>query len=81
MTSSFSSFQTRESQDAGRFLCDFLSYSSIVESKRSDPVKTKKVKTLFVHIPPIGEDLTTEQATEAIQAIVWFMACLDKSGL
>ena len=65
--------------DAGHYLCDFIFYCSLAESKRgitpqekfkerSTPTKTTPV--LFMHVPPVDQPLSTEQVTEAIQRIV-----------
>ncbi|OCH88885.1 peptidase C15 pyroglutamyl peptidase I-like protein [Obba rivulosa] len=75
------------SMDAGHYLCDFLFYCSLAEAKRlasrqekfkerSSPAKGMPV--LFMHVPPVGEPLITEEATEAIKKIVlWVCSRLN----
>ena len=70
----------RSSEDAGLYLCEYINYCALAESQRSKfeagaKPTSKKTKTLFVHVPPIGEVLSTEETTEGIklvvQAICW----------
>ncbi|RPD53517.1 peptidase C15, pyroglutamyl peptidase I-like protein [Lentinus tigrinus ALCF2SS1-6] len=71
--------QVYSSMDAGHYLCDFIFYCSLAESRRgilpqekfkerSTPPKTTPV--LFLHVPPVDQPLSTEQVTDAIQRIV-----------
>ncbi|TFK66235.1 peptidase C15, pyroglutamyl peptidase I-like protein [Pluteus cervinus] len=66
------------SNDAGRYLCDFIYYCSLAESKRTvdSGLNTKGTPTLFLHCPPIGEPLETKEVTEGIQRIVTWV-CKD----
>ncbi|KAF8444519.1 hypothetical protein L210DRAFT_3443730, partial [Boletus edulis BED1] len=61
------------SLDAGHYLCDFIYYCSLAESRRS-VAKTDKptTKVLFIHCPPVDQPLTTEEVTEAVKkSIIW----------
>jgi len=63
----------RLSNDAGRYLCDFIYYCSLAEQRRTDNkggIKSKNTKVLFLHCPPIDQPLSTEQVTECIQKLV-----------
>jgi len=54
------------SEDAGRFLCDFIYYTSLHEAvKRWGPGGLKRV--LFVHVPPDG---TLEEGIRVLTAII-----------
>ncbi|THV03361.1 peptidase C15, pyroglutamyl peptidase I-like protein [Dendrothele bispora CBS 962.96] len=52
--------------DAGQYLCDFIFYCSLAESKMAG----RNTPVLFIHCPPIGEPLSTEQVTEGLKSIV-----------
>ena len=65
--------------DAGHYLCDFIFYCSLAESKRgitpqekfkerSTPPRSTPV--LFMHCPPVDQPLSTEQVTDAIQRVI-----------
>ncbi|KAF5371289.1 hypothetical protein D9758_004247 [Tetrapyrgos nigripes] len=54
------------STDAGHYLCDFILYCSLAESKMAG----RNTPVLFIHCPPIGEPLSTEQVAEGIKSIV-----------
>jgi len=62
----------KSSDDAGLYLCEFINYCALAESTRpqasSEPGKRSNV--LFVHVPPIGEDLSTEITTEGIKLVI-----------
>jgi hypothetical protein len=64
--------QIYSSMDAGHYLCDFIYYCSLAEKKRSSKPYEKKRNTqvLFLHCPPVGLPLSTEEVTEAIKRIV-----------
>ncbi|KAG9316535.1 hypothetical protein JVU11DRAFT_2585 [Chiua virens] len=65
--------QVYSSLDAGHYLCDFIYYCSLAESRRFTP-KTDKpfTKVLFIHCPPVDQPLSTEEVTEAIRkTIIW----------
>jgi hypothetical protein len=60
--------------DAGHYLADFMYYCSLAESRRHVKPYEKKRTTqvLFMHCPPVGRPLSTEDVTEAIKRIlVW----------
>ncbi|KAL0580324.1 hypothetical protein V5O48_001661 [Marasmius crinis-equi] len=64
--------QIYSSMDAGHYLCDFIYYCSLAESKRNGKPyeKDRNTQVLFVHVPPVGQPLTTEDCTEAIKRII-----------
>ncbi|KAK7035246.1 hypothetical protein VNI00_012013 [Paramarasmius palmivorus] len=64
--------QVYSSMDAGHYLCDFMYYCSLAESKRNGKPyeKDRNTQVLFVHVPPVGLPLTTEQCTEAVRRII-----------
>jgi hypothetical protein len=50
------------SDDAGRFLCEYIYYQSLfIDPKR----------TMFIHIPELDESFTVENLAEAIQLIIY----------
>ncbi|KAJ7506617.1 hypothetical protein B0H11DRAFT_1972069 [Mycena galericulata] len=54
------------SDDPGRFLCDFIYYCSLAESRlvgRNTPV-------LFIHCPPIGQKMNTAEVAEGVRRII-----------
>ena len=60
--------------DAGHYLADSMYYWSLAESRRNVKPYEKKRSTqvLFMHCPPVGQPLSTEDVTEAIKRItVW----------
>jgi hypothetical protein len=58
--------------DAGHYICDFIYYCSLAEAKRTATRKGKGSKVLFLHCPPVGQPLTSEEVAEAIRrVIVW----------
>ncbi|KAI6046213.1 hypothetical protein EDC04DRAFT_2558476 [Pisolithus marmoratus] len=66
--------QIYTSMDAGHYICDFLYYCSLAESKRSakNDKSTPASQVLFLHCPPVGLPLSTEEVTEAIRkSIMW----------
>ncbi|KAJ6562717.1 hypothetical protein DFH09DRAFT_1478707 [Mycena vulgaris] len=54
------------SNDPGRFGCDFLYYCSLAESK----IAGRGTPVLFVHIPPIGKVMSTEDVTAGLQRLI-----------
>ncbi|KDR69339.1 hypothetical protein GALMADRAFT_41112, partial [Galerina marginata CBS 339.88] len=64
--------QIYTSMDAGHYLCDFIYYCSLAEVKRSSKPyeKRRSTQVLFLHCPPVGQPLGTEEVTDAIQRIV-----------
>jgi pyroglutamyl-peptidase len=68
--------QIYSSMDAGHYLCDFIYYCSLAEAKRSSKTKPyekrRNTQVLFLHCPPVGQPVTTEEVTQVIkQIIVW----------
>ncbi|CAF1600664.1 unnamed protein product [Adineta ricciae] len=57
------------SDDAGRFLCEFIYYQSLfIDPKRS----------VFIHIPDSNENLTIQDMAKAIQLIIYeLLHCVD----
>jgi len=49
------------SSDAGRYLCEFIYYSSLCKSDG---------RTLFVHVPPVSKPYTQEQLGKALYCIL-----------
>ncbi|KAK1229173.1 hypothetical protein PQX77_007745 [Marasmius sp. AFHP31] len=69
--------QIYSSMDAGHYLCDFMYFCSLAESKRNGKPyeKDRNTQVLFVHVPPVGQPLSTEECTEAIKRIIhWVCA-------
>ncbi|PFH44975.1 hypothetical protein AMATHDRAFT_72087 [Amanita thiersii Skay4041] len=64
--------QIYTSMDAGHYLADYMYYCSLAESKRNvKPYeKRRSTQVLFMHCPPVGQPLTTEDVTEAIKRII-----------
>jgi pyroglutamyl-peptidase len=50
------------SNDAGRFLCEFIYYQSLFIDRK---------RTVFIHVPDLDKDLTVEKVARAIQMIVY----------
>ena len=71
--------------DAGHYLCDFIYFCSLAESKRTAKPyeKRRNTQVLFLHCPPVGQPLGTEEVTDAIKRIVvWIcgeMQLLDET--
>jgi len=61
--------------DAGHYLCDFIYYCSLAEVARTIKPYEEKRRTpqvLFLHCPPTGQPLSTEEVTDAItKIIIW----------
>jgi len=70
----------RLSDNAGRYLCDFIYYCSLAEQHRtnsgenSKEGKGKKTRVLFLHCPPVDEPLSTATVVEYIKLVV-SLAC------
>jgi len=67
----------RSSDDAGLYLCEFINYCALAESRRS--TSGKKTEVLFVHVPPDGETLTVAEDTKGLKGIVEYV-CWDIFG-
>lgn len=52
------------SKDAGRYLCDFIYYTSLHQSHG---------RSAFIHVPPLGKPYTAEQLGRSLQAIIGAM--------
>jgi pyroglutamyl-peptidase len=59
----------RVSDDAGRYLCDFIYYTSLVEFWRQE----KDMKVLFVHVPGDTDDAAIDRGRAVIVGLVWAM--------
>ncbi|CAK5267514.1 unnamed protein product, partial [Mycena citricolor] len=57
------------SNDAGRFLCDFIYYCSLAESQRAG----RKTPVLFIHCPPVDESLSTERVAGGLVRIISYI--------
>lgn len=60
----------RVSEDAGRYLCDFIYFSSLAEVER----KGEERRVLFLHVPVEADEVSVERGveitTELIRAVV-----------
>jgi hypothetical protein len=58
--------------DAGHYICDFIYYCSLAEVRRSTKPyeKRRHTQVLFLHCPPVGKPLSSEEVTDAIKRIV-----------
>ncbi|KAF9048310.1 peptidase C15, pyroglutamyl peptidase I-like protein [Hymenopellis radicata] len=56
----------RSSVDAGHYLCDFIYYCSLAESRLAG----KGTPVIFIHCPPIGQPLTTDQVAAGVRDII-----------
>ena len=72
------------SDDAGLFLCEYIYYASLAESKRADQQagnRSSRTKVLFMHCPPIGEHLSTAETTHIVREAALYLArSVDKQG-
>lgn len=67
------------STDAGLYLCEFINYCALAESRRHQrPSSDHSTEVLFVHCPPIGGDLSLEEITKGLCQIVEYVCW--KSG-
>ena len=59
----------RTSNDAGRFLCEFIYYQSLFIDRK---------RTVFIHIPDLDEQFTVTKLAETIQLIIYeLLRCVD----
>ncbi|KDN52405.1 hypothetical protein K437DRAFT_266597 [Tilletiaria anomala UBC 951] len=88
------------SADAGLFLCEYIFYASLAESKRAagqagcrhevaamdegpeglgrgEAWRRKRTKVLFVHCPPVGQYMSSEEVRAVLQEIAWWVAVHD----
>ncbi|KDQ57541.1 hypothetical protein JAAARDRAFT_69654 [Jaapia argillacea MUCL 33604] len=74
-----SGYQIYTSMDAGHYLCDFIYYCSLAESRRTSCRQDKHEKgrgsqVLFLHCPPVHQPLSTQEVTEALKSIIVWVA-------
>lgn len=64
--------QIYTSMDAGHYICDFIYFCSLAESKRTAKPyeKRRNTQVLFLHCPPVGKPLSTEEVTDVIKRII-----------
>jgi len=65
--------EVRVSNDAGRYLCDFIYYCSLAEQRRTNTElngKGKSSRVLFFHCPPVDQPLSTPQVADYIKWLV-----------
>ncbi|KAJ7131678.1 hypothetical protein C8R43DRAFT_1073627 [Mycena crocata] len=73
LTSGPAPLSLEASNDPGRFLCDFIYYCSLAESQRAG----RQTPVLFIHCPPIGQKLSTEEVADGVRKIIsWVCAQL-----
>ncbi|KZV91511.1 peptidase C15, pyroglutamyl peptidase I-like protein [Exidia glandulosa HHB12029] len=61
----------RVSTDPGRYLCDFIYYCSLAESRRRLGIPA--IPVLFMHVPDVGEPHSVDEMTETVRKIVRFV--------
>lgn len=61
----------RPSNDAGRFLCEFLYYTSLVEYWRRDPSLRRPV--MFLHVPGRIEDIDIATGRKVTMGLIGAM--------
>ena len=63
------SVPVKTSNDAGRFLCEFIYYQSLFIDRR---------RTVFIHVPDLDDQFTVENLAQAIQLIIYeLLRCVD----
>lgn len=76
----------RTSNDAGHYVCDYLSYGSLVEAQRVANEKSAggsthlPIPVLFLHCPPVNQPLSTDQVTDGIRKVVFWICQGLKKG-
>ncbi|KAE8225540.1 hypothetical protein CF319_g1726 [Tilletia indica] len=84
-----------ESQDGGGWLCEFILYCSLCESRRPNPFlgrasqvidgstwgeqAAQGAKVLFIHCPPVGEPLSVKEIRAAVRATVWWFKARESN--
>lgn len=64
-----SELPVRTSNDAGRFLCEYIYYQSLFIDRK---------RTVFIHIPDVDEVFTVRKLAESIQLIIYeLLRCVD----
>ncbi|TGZ82351.1 peptidase C15, pyroglutamyl peptidase I-like protein [Ascodesmis nigricans] len=66
------------SEDAGRFLCEYIFRASLMEARKRGEEEMKRV--LFLHVPPAGKPYSVEMGAEVVKRIVEGMVS-DGEGL
>ncbi|KAH7341134.1 peptidase C15, pyroglutamyl peptidase I-like protein [Rhizoctonia solani] len=61
---------TAPSNDAGRYLCDFIYFCSLACARKEGD----GVKVLFTHVPPLGQPYDIPDMTKAIEGIIEYIA-------
>lgn len=56
----------RISDDAGRYLCDYIYYSSLAECRKQQ----RPGKVVFLHVPADASDRSVEQGREITQNLI-----------
>ncbi|TDL21721.1 peptidase C15, pyroglutamyl peptidase I-like protein [Rickenella mellea] len=61
-----------ESNDPGRYLCDFIYYCSLCEAHKTRAMSASKkaALVLFLHCSPLNQPHSSEEVTQAIKLIV-----------
>ena len=67
VTQKQSAVKVRVSEDAGRYLCDFIYYKSL---------HLNKAPVLFVHVPELGKPYSASELAQALQHLI--VAMLDE---
>ncbi|KZT11053.1 peptidase C15, pyroglutamyl peptidase I-like protein [Laetiporus sulphureus 93-53] len=57
------------SLDAGRYLCDFINYCSLAESRRTAATGGKSTPALFIHIPGV-DHISTDEVTAVLRSTI-----------
>ncbi|KAK0532743.1 hypothetical protein OC842_003203 [Tilletia horrida] len=73
----------RQSHDPGRYLCDFIYYTSLAESRRAceaeadkrqeareDGASSGRTPVLFIHCPDVGQPQSSAQVTAVLRDVV-----------
>ena len=58
------------STDAGRFLCEFIYYTSLHQSTQTVTTTGGHPQCLFVHLPPVGAPYSQEELNNALKLII-----------
>ncbi|KAL9939518.1 hypothetical protein V8E36_001335 [Tilletia maclaganii] len=84
-----------QSRDGGGWLCEFILYCSLCESRRPNAFLGRAsqvidgstwgeqadqgAKVLFIHCPPVGEPLSVKEIRAAVRATVWWVCTRDRT--
>ncbi|KAF7321328.1 Proteophosphoglycan ppg4 [Mycena kentingensis (nom. inval.)] len=72
LTSGPNPLNIQPSDDPGRYLCDFIYYCSLAEGERAG----RGTPVLFVHCPPVKQDMSTAEVAEGLKRII--KSCFDQ---